>query len=77
MKKVDELPPNLRGGGETKYDYDTLFDGNVWCMERGEDFEVKPNAVGGALRAAAKRRGVSATIAIRGDQVFVKADIDG
>lgn len=74
MKQVDEIPG--RRSDYARYDYDALFDGNVWCLERGEDFEVKPNNVGVGIRAAAKRRGIKVTVAVRGDKVFVQAEAD-
>ena len=74
MKQVDEIPRPR--AGHAQYDYATLFNGETWCLEQGEDFETKPPRAAVAIRRAAKIRKLEATIAVRGNKVFVKAETD-
>lgn len=43
---VNSIPKATR---ERKYDYDTLFNGKIHRLVQGEDFEVAPESVRGAL----------------------------
>ncbi len=45
-KVVTEIPKSTR---EKKYDYESLLDGQIHRLVRGEDFEVAPESVRGAL----------------------------
>ena len=42
----------------TKYDWDTFFNGDVWKLVEGEDFNVPMQSFRGALGAAKKARGL-------------------
>lgn len=44
-----------------KYDWDKWFDGSVWRLTRGQDFQVSLPAFRGAAGAAAKRQGIRIT----------------
>lgn len=57
-KKLKEWPADdvfARAPRGRVYDYDKLFDGEVWELVRGEDFRPKAQNVRLALKGAAKR----------------------
>lgn len=50
-----------RSTRRNKYPWDKWFDGSVWRLTRGQDFQVSLNAFRGAAGQAAKRHGIRVT----------------
>jgi hypothetical protein len=74
--KLKSLPAVTRtGGGRTeKYPYEKWFDGSVWQLTQGEDFESEPAVFGNTLRTAARRHGVTLSIVmIEDDSLALQA----
>jgi hypothetical protein len=59
-------------GRECTYPYDDWFDGQIWKLTKGFDFECQPNSLRQAFYAAAKRRGIKVQVSIlaNGDVVI-------
>lgn len=57
------MPPPQTGKRpkRNKYPWDKWFDGSVWSLTRGQDFQVSLNAFRGAASQAAKREGIRIT----------------
>ena len=55
---LDELPEWARTGRREKYPYDRWFDGKVWLLHEGVDFEQDRRGMANRIRHAAKKRGV-------------------
>jgi hypothetical protein len=59
---LEEFPPRVRRGQQAKkYDWDSLFDGQIWQLARGEDFDSKPIS----MRQVAYREAASRDIRVR------------
>lgn len=61
MQVLDEFPHGP-GGRSEGYDYDKMFDGHVWLLEQGEDFDCTVRSMVKGLRNAAARRGLKVRI---------------
>jgi hypothetical protein len=69
------LPPRKRGKepkGRERYPFEQWFDGAVWRLRRGEDFDVTPTSMRGAIYGAAKRRGYKVETRIVSGVVMVQ-----
>lgn len=71
------LPPRVRGkrskrGRVEQYPFDEWFDGALWRLRRGEDFEVTPTSLRGTIYAAAKRRRLRVETRIVGGVLLVQ-----
>lgn len=55
---LDELPKQARGGSgrAEKYPFDEWFDGNVYELVEGEDFEAKRSTLATVIHNAATKR---------------------
>jgi hypothetical protein len=62
---LDELPEWARGGRREKYPYDRWFDGQVWLLHEGVDFEQDRRGMANRIRHAAKKRGLRVTVSHR------------
>jgi hypothetical protein len=60
------------GTYDARYPWDEWFDGQMWKLRRGEDFDVMPSAFRSAISMAASRRRVKVTTRIREDVVFLQ-----
>lgn len=69
MAKELDAFPQTRGRirGESKYPYDQWFNGKVWQLDAGEDFDVKMSSFRSTIIAAAKDRGVKVRTAAVND----------
>ncbi len=74
---IEALPEWARGGRREKYPYDRWFDGQVWRLDEGVDFEQDRRGMAYRIRAAAKKRGIRVTVAHRDEDgrgvIVVKA----
>ena len=59
-------------GRSSQYDWDALFDGQIWKLERGEDFKIVPVNFRSSVYRAAKGRGIKARVKIDGSTVYVQ-----
>lgn len=59
MARVLDVFPSRRGFAprDTTYPYDNWFDGQVWELEQGSDYQGKTQGMIGTLYTAAKKRG--------------------
>lgn len=76
MKKLSEFP-NIPRSGNSSYNYDVLFNGDVWALKKGEDFQGKVNNVMMTLRKQAKSRGLQVLIAKKDDDTIVVKKVSG
>lgn len=60
-------------GRRSVYPWDEWLDGSHWLLARGEDFKTEPHSFRSAIYAACTRRGVKATVSVKGDEVHVQA----
>jgi hypothetical protein len=72
MKQLDKFP-NTSPGRPSGYDWDTILDGNVYEMKRGEDFARKTNAnsVRTYLVTAARKKGYRVRSSVRDKDTIV------
>lgn len=57
-KELDEFPQTRgrRAGAASRYPLDEWFNGKVWQLDAGEDFDAKPENIRITLSKAAKAR---------------------
>ena len=55
------------------FNYDSIFDGRVWELEYGQDFECSTTTVRNKLQYHASLKGINVRIMIRKLRVFVQA----
>lgn len=72
MKVVTEAISWNPSGGKPKYDWEILFDGQVWQLDQGEDFDCVPANFRSAAYRAAKVRGFKVRVKIDGSTVYVQ-----
>jgi|ETNmetMinimDraft_3_1059899.scaffolds.fasta_scaffold263919_2 hypothetical protein len=62
------------GRGPT-YPYDSWFDGQIWKLTKGFDFECQPSSLRQAFYAAARRRGIKVRVSVltNGDVIVQRA----
>lgn len=61
MAKELEVFPETRGRGKTgesKYPWDEWFNGKIWQLDAGEDFDIKMVSMKSIVSKTAKDRGV-------------------
>lgn len=51
-------------GRSAGYPYDEWFDGRIWKLEEGTDFDCKPMSLRSALHAAARKRNLELSTSI-------------
>ncbi len=74
MKRLgDHFDFNRRGKGHRSYDWVTWFDGTVYELERGVDFDVLPESMRSAVHYAAASRGLAVKTKVQGDNIVVQA----
>ena len=56
-----------------RYNWDDWFDGQIWRLEQGEDFEVDPSSFRSTITAAARRYEVSVRTSVDGGSVVLQA----
>lgn len=61
-------------GGKARYDWNTILNGEVWALRKGEDFDCTPEGFRSAARNAATKRELSLRTKMDGDTVIVMAD---
>ena len=59
----------------SKYPWSQWFDGQVWELEKGADFDCTPTSVRTSALSAAFRRGIKVRTSQMGNKVFVQAQI--
>lgn len=70
-KIVDEFP-----SGNTRtpqYPYEDWFDGQIWALEKGEDFKTSVEGLRSSVHNAAKRMNIRVQTKIRGEVLFVQS----
>ena len=72
-KIVDEMPGRSRA---SKYQWDEWFDGNVWLLIPGEDFESSVEGFRSSAHNAAKRMGYELSTTVRDDAVYLQATLN-
>jgi hypothetical protein len=63
----DPFGPWLNGFG-----FEQAFDGNVWTLRKGEDFDAAPSTIAAKLREEFERRVGRLDVRVEGDAVHVK-----
>ncbi|GIW60093.1 MAG: hypothetical protein KatS3mg087_1159 [Patescibacteria group bacterium] len=72
-KLLKEKVEEIGGGKDSKYDWERIFDGSIWVLEQGTDFDCKPGSFAIVARIAAKKHGVKLKIKIDDAKVYIKA----
>lgn len=70
MKKVSAMPTK----GMPYLDYDQLFDGNAWKLEKIDYAGRDPKMVTAAIRNAAYRERIRVSVVEKDGELFVRAD---
>ena len=68
---IENLPTSTRKGGGSKYDWDTLLDGQAWLLKRGEDFACEAQSLRTAAYTAARGKGLEMK-----SRVFTEDDVE-
>lgn len=71
-----EVIEEFSAGGRTrtgKYAWDNWFDGKIWKLTKGEDFEVPIGSFSASATGAAKSRGLKLERRIVGDSIELRA----
>lgn len=69
-KKVDAFP---RRATHALYDWHEWFDGDIWCLTKGKDFDTDVEIFRVQVYGAAKVRGLKARTCREGDnQIYVQ-----
>ena len=76
MKILKELPDKGTGGMTERYDWKTLFDGQVRLLESGKDFLVPTVSMKSIIYAAAKRHKVKVTVRPINDDLAIQITDD-
>lgn len=73
MEALESFDFSTRSGGKTKYNFDKLFDGGIYRLTRGDDFDEKASvkSVRGYMHTQASKRGKSLRTQAEGDDTFV------
>ena len=73
MEQLDDYTFTSRGRGASRYDFDKLFDGGIYRLRRGDDFDAKSDtkSVRGYLHTQASRRGKSLRTEAEDDDTIV------
>ena len=56
-----------------RYDWDRLFDGNVWELKEGQDFTTDVKTIRSSVYAAARRHDVQVRTQVEGDNLVLQA----
>lgn len=69
MELLESYEFTGRSGGQSKYDFDKLFDGSIYRLQRGDDFDGKTSvkSIRGYLATQASKRGKSLRTQIEAD----------
>lgn len=72
MNKLDSFP-TTKPGRKTNYDWDTILDGNIYEMKRGQDFPRKTSAESARtyMVTGARRRGYRMRTSVRDKDTIV------
>ena len=73
MKQVTEAI-EWGAGGRSRYEWDTILNGNTWELTKGEDFTCATGSFRSAVIGAAKKRNLAVRTKIKGDSVIVLAE---
>lgn len=68
-RKVKDMPAR---NAKDRYNYADWFDGNIWELTKGEDFDITVEGMRSSLHNAARRKGVMVTTRVRDDSIFVQ-----
>jgi hypothetical protein len=72
-KVVKAFPGKSHRG---KYPWDQWFDGQVWLLERGKDFDIQPYSLRTLAYDQAVKRGIKCRAHLDGNSVYIKADLE-
>jgi len=73
MKTLESFSFNNRSGRTSGHDWETLFNGSIWCMESGVDFTSKPQCFHALAKRHAKNLGYGLKLGYDGDNVVLQA----
>lgn len=73
MKAIESFQFSARKGNASKQDWNTLFNGSIWMMEAGVDFQSKPNCFASLAKRYAKNMGFGLRIGRDGENVVLQA----
>lgn len=68
-KKLDEF--TFRSKGKSKYPTDKWFDGSIWKLERGVDFQVSVNSIRTICCTLARKNGLGLRTGVIDDSTLV------
>lgn len=76
-ERVDKIPGRPGEPRNGRYPWDEWFDGSIWELVQGKDFDSKIATMRQGIDRAATRRGFPVRIATRGDRLYVQAILNG
>ena len=68
LKKFEFATTSASGGFASKYRYDEWFDGQIWRLDQGQEFDVAPEKMRLVLKTAAHKRGFDININLIKDE---------
>lgn len=71
--KVQSLPSR---GRKDSYPFDEWFDGDIWELVSGEDFDISVEGMRSSLHNAGKRKDIKITTRVRDDLIYVQAILE-
>jgi len=72
-KVINNFAFNSVRSRKSQYDWNKFFDGQIWLLEEGSDFECKRNSFMTLIRLAAKKMGKQVRIANRPEGIVLQA----
>lgn len=64
--------PRHGNSRRTYYDYEKLFDGRIWRLDRGVDFNATTKSVRSSICEQARNRGLIVETRVDGDSIVVQ-----
>ncbi len=76
MSEILESYNFTSSGRKSIYPYDEWFDGQIWKLTKGFDFECQPNSLRQAFYKAANRKGIRIHVSLlaNGDVVVQRSE---
>ena len=66
--------PRRNHGNRSPYPWNEWFDGSVWELVQGKDFQCLPVSMVTIVRRTGDRLRVDVVASIRGDRVYIQAE---
>lgn len=72
-QRVEEFPKGAgRGSGGGKYPWGEWFDGSIWALKAGEDFDISVKGIRQQFATRASNKGLSLRSSLVDDVLYVQ-----